>query len=347
LFVDIGSPDHLAVRRQATVPRRWIAVVTRRNVWAVKAIVVDTPGGPEEMHLREVPDPETGPGEVLLSVTAAGINRADLLQRRGLYNPPAGASTILGLEVSATLDGRDVCALLSGGGYAEQVAVPRAQVMPLPPGVDPVSAAGIPEVACTVYSNLAMTAQLQPGEWVLIHGGGSGIGTFAIQWARAIGAHVAVTAGSEWKLERCRELGAEVLLNYRDGDFIEEMEHRADVILDVVGAKYLATNIRALAPGGRLVIIGMQGGVKAELNLGALLDKRGTVIATSLRGRSLESKAAICEAVVRDVWPLYASGQIRPVVDRVLPLAQAAHAHAILTGSHHFGKLILDVAGAA
>lgn len=319
--------------------------MTRRNLGVVKAIVIDNPGGPEELHLREVPAPEPGPGEVLLNVTAAGVNRADLLQRRGLYNPPAGASDILGLEVSATLDGEDVCALLSGGGYAEQVAVPRSHVMPLPPGVDPVSAAGIPEVACTVYSNLAMTAHLQPEEWVLIHGGGSGIGTFAIQWARAMGAHVAVTAGSEWKLERCAELGAEVLLNYRDGDFIEEMEHRADVILDVVGAKYLATNIRALAPGGRLVIIGMQGGVKAELNLGALLDKRGTVIATSLRGRSEQSKAEICDAVVREVWPLYASGQIRPVVDRVLPLAQAAQAHEILTGSHHFGKLILDVAG--
>jgi putative PIG3 family NAD(P)H quinone oxidoreductase len=320
--------------------------VTRRNLITVKAIVVENPGGPEEMHLGEVPDPEPGPDEVLLSVTAAGVNRADLLQRQGLYNPPAGASNILGLEVSGTVDGQQVCALLSGGGYAQQVAVPARQVMPLPPGVDPVSAAGIPEVACTVYSNLAMTARVQPGEWVLIHGGGSGIGTFAIQWARAIGAHVAVTAGSEWKLERCRELGAEVLLNYRDGDFIDEMEHRADVILDVVGAKYLATNIRALAPGGRLVIIGMQGGVKAELNLGALLDKRGTVIASSLRGRSPESKAEICEAVVRDVWPLYASGQIRSVTDRVLPLAEAARAHEILTGSHHFGKLILDVAGA-
>ena len=320
--------------------------MTRRNLITVKAIVVENPGGPEEMHLGEVPDPEPGPDEVLLSVTAAGVNRADLLQRQGLYNPPAGASNILGLEVSGTVDGQQVCALLSGGGYAQRVAVPARQVMPLPPGVDPVSAAGIPEVACTVYSNLAMTARVQPGEWVLIHGGGSGIGTFAIQWARAIGAHVAVTAGSEWKLERCRELGAEVLLNYRDGDFIDEMEHRADVILDVVGAKYLATNIRALAPGGRLVIIGMQGGVKAELNLGALLDKRGTVIASSLRGRSPESTAEICEAVVRDVWPLYASGQIRTVTDRVLPLAEAAHAHEILTGSHHFGKLILDVAGA-
>ena len=306
----------------------------------MKAILVDSG---EQMRVAEVPAPAPGPGEVLLDVTAAGVNSADLLQRQGFYPPPPGASEILGLEVSGTLAGGPVCALLTGGGYAEQVAVPRGQVMPLPPGVDPIAAAGIPEVACTVYSNLAMTAHLQAGQWLLVHGGGSGIGTFAIQWARAIGAHVAVTAGSDEKLARCAGLGAEVLINYREQDFVEELSRPADVILDVVGAKYLERNVRALADGGRLVVIGLQGGVKAELNLGALLAKRGSVIATSLRSRPAEQKAAICEAVVRDVWPLYATGAITPVVDRVLPLADAAEAHRLLADSGHFGKVVLSV----
>ena len=301
--------------------------------------MVQSPGGPEQLQLRSVPDPLPGAGEVVLDVIAAGVNRADLLQRQGFYPPPPGASDILGLEVSGTLDGEPVCALLTGGGYAGRVAVPRGQVMPLPPGVDAVTAAAIPEVACTVYSNLA--AHLRPGQWLLIHGGGSGIGTFAIQWARAIGAHVAVTAGSEEKLQRCADLGAEVLINYREQDFVEALPQPADVILDVVGAKYLERNVRALADGGTLVVIGLQGGVKAELNLGALLTKRGTIIATSLRSRPAEQKAAICEAVVREVWPLYASGAIRPVVDRVLPLADAAEAHRLLADSGHFGKVLL------
>lgn len=317
--------------------------MTRRSLGVVKAIVIDEPGGPEQLRIADVPDPVPGPGDVLVEVAAAGVNRADLLQRQGFYPPPPGASDILGLEVSGTLDGEPVCALLAGGGYAQRVAVPRGQIMPLPPGVDLVTAGGIPEVACTVYSNLAMAARLQPGEWLLIHGGGSGIGTFAIQWAQAVGAHVAVTAGSAEKLAQCAELGAEVLINYREQDFVEALPQPADVILDVVGAKYLDRNVRALADGGRLVVIGLQGGVKAELNLGALLAKRGSVIATSLRSRSDEQKAAICAAVVRDVWPMYASGAIRPVVDRVLPLADAAEAHRLLADSGNFGKVVLAI----
>ncbi len=305
----------------------------------MKAIVVTA----EEMTLAEVADSLPGPGEVLVEVAAAGVNRADLLQRQGFYPPPPGVSDILGLEVSGYLDGQPVCALLAGGGYAQKVAVPRGQVMPLPPGLDVVTAAAIPEVACTVYSNLAMTAHLQPGEWVLIHGGGSGIGTFAIQWARAIGARVAVTAGSDEKLARCAELGAEVLINYREQDFVEALPRPVDVILDVVGAKYLERNVSALADGGRLVVIGLQGGVKAELNLGSLLSRRGCVIATSLRTRSDVQKAQICSAVVRDVWPLYDAGAIKPVVDRVLPLAQAEAAHRLLADSGHFGKVLLEV----
>ena len=276
-----------------------------------------------------------------MDVAAAGVNRADLLQRQGFYPPPPGASDILGLEVSGYLDGQPVCALLSGGGYAERVVVPRGQVMPLPPGVDLVTAGGIPEVACTVYSNLAMTARLQPGERLLIHGGGSGIGTFAIQWARALGAEVAVTAGSDEKLQRCAQLGAQTLINYREQDFVEAGPF--DVILDVVGAKYLQRNVAALADGGRLVVIGLQGGVQAELNLAALLAKRGSIMATSLRSRPDSQKADICAEVVEHVWPLYASGQIVPVVDRELPLTQAPAAHELLAGSGHFGKVILQV----
>jgi putative PIG3 family NAD(P)H quinone oxidoreductase len=307
----------------------------------VKAITLAAFGGPENLQLTDVPDPVPGPDDVLVEVVAAGVNRADLLQRQGFYPPPPGASEILGLEVSGYLDGQPVCALLSGGGYAELVSVPRGQVMPLPPGVELVTAAGIPEVACTVYSNLAMTAVLRAGERLLIHGGGSGIGTFAIQWARAIGAEVAVTAGSEEKLRRCAELGAQTLINYREQDFVESGPF--DVILDVVGAKYLQRNVNALAGGGRLVVIGLQGGVSADLNLSALLGKRGSIIATSLRSRPDDQKAAICEAVVENVWPLYATGEIKPVVDRELPLTQAPAAHQLLAGSGHFGKVILQV----
>ena len=295
------------------------------------------------MTVAEVPPPLPADDEVLVQVAAAGVNRADLLQRQGFYPPPPGASEILGLEVSGHADGQPVCALLSGGGYAEQVAVPRGQVMPAPPGVDLVDAAGIPEVACTVYSNLAMVAGLRPGEWLLIHGGGSGIGTFAIQWARAIGAHVAVTAGSSEKLARCAELGAEVLINYREQDFVEALPQPVDVILDVMGAKYLDANVRALARRGRLVVIGLQGGVTADLNLGLLLGKSASVTATALRSRPAPEKAAICAEVVANVWPLYASGAIRPVIDRVLPLAQAAEAHKALADSAHVGKVLLEV----
>jgi putative PIG3 family NAD(P)H quinone oxidoreductase len=295
------------------------------------------------LTVGEAPAPQPGPGEAVIDVAAAGVNRADLLQRQGFYPPPPGASDILGLEVSGLLDGEPVCALLAGGGYAAQVAVPRGQVMPLPPGMDLIEAAAVPEVACTVYSNLAMTAGLQPGEWLLVHGGGSGIGTFAIQWARAIGAHVAVTAGSDEKLARCAELGAEVLINYREQDFVEALQQPVDVILDVMGAKYLDRNVRALADGGRLVVIGLQGGIKAELNLGVLLGKRGSVHATSLRSRSVEQKARICAEVVEHVWPLYGSGAIRPVVDRVLPLEEADEAHRVLAESSHVGKVLLTL----
>lgn len=333
----------------------------RTSVDAMKAILCTRPGGPEVLNLGDSPVPEISSTEVLLRVEAAGVNRADLLQRQGLYPPPPGSSEILGLECSGQVvrigsdvtrwaPGDDVCALLTGGGYAEFVAVPAAQVMPVPEGLDLVAAAGLPEVACTVYSNLAMAAGLAAGEWLLIHGGGSGIGTFAIQWAKAIGANVVVTAGSAAKLRRCRELGADAGINYREEDFpaaVRELtgNHGADVILDIIGAQYLEANVRALARQGRLVVIGLQGGTRAELDLGRLLSKAGTIRATSLRARPAAEKALICADVVDHVWPMVADGRIEVVVDRAVDLSSAAAAHAAVAAGDHVGKVLLTVAG--
>jgi putative PIG3 family NAD(P)H quinone oxidoreductase len=323
------------------------------------AITIPEPGGPEALVWAEVPDPEPGEGEVLLDVAAAGVNRADLLQRQGHYDPPPGTSPYPGLEcagrvaavgpgVSGWAVGDEVCALLAGGGYAEKVAVPSGQLLPVPKGVDLVTAAGLPEATCTVWSNVFMVAHLRPGETLLVHGGSSGIGTMAIQLARAVGARVAVTAGSAEKLERCAELGADILVNYREQDFVHELRdatdgHGADVILDIVGAKYLGDNVRALAVNGRLAVIGLQGGVKGELNLAALLSKRAAVTATSLRRRPASEKASIVAAVREHVWPLLDDGRVRPVLDRTLPVADAARAHRVLEESGHVGKVILTV----
>ncbi|KAB8158352.1 zinc-binding dehydrogenase [Streptomyces sp. 3MP-14] len=324
----------------------------------MRAVTIPEPGGPEALVWSEVPDPEAGAGEVLVEVASSGVNRADVLQRQGFYDPPPGASPYPGLEcagrvvalgpgVSGWRVGDEVCALLAGGGYAELVAVPAGQLLPVPGGVGLVAAGGLPEVACTVWSNVFGAAGLRAGETLLVHGGASGIGTFAIQLARALGARVAVTAGSAEKLERCRELGAEVLVNYREDDFVEALGRigGADVILDIVGARYLARNIAALAPGGRLVVIGFQGGMKAELNLGALLAKRASVTATSLRARPAEEKAAIVAEVRERVWPLLAEGRVRPVIDRLLPLPEAALAHEVLEAGGHVGKVLLTATG--
>ena len=323
----------------------------------MKAITIPTPGDADALILSEVPTPEIAANETLVQVAAAGVNRADLMQRQGFYPPPRGSSTYPGLEVSGTISalgsdvngwavGDRVCALLSGGGYAEQVAVPAAQLLPVPNGVSLVEAAALPEVSCTVWSNVFMTANLQPGQTILIHGGSSGIGTMAIQLAVAVGARVAVTAGTAYKLEACRALGAEILVNYHEQDFVEVLAeatqgHGADVILDNIGAKYLARNVSALAVNGRLVIIGLQGGVKAELNINALLRKSAAVIATSLRGRPAAEKAAIVAAVREHVWPLIESGTVRPVVHGTFPLARAADAHRELEASTHIGKILL------
>jgi putative PIG3 family NAD(P)H quinone oxidoreductase len=298
-------------------------------------------------------------GEVLVRVAASAVNRADLLQRQGLYPPPRGASLFPGLECSGTVaalgDGvegwavGDTCtALLSGGGYAELVAVPAGQLMPVPDGVDLVTAAALPEVACTVWSNIVMDAALRAGEVLLVHGGAGGIGTFAIQAGVALGARVAVTAGSAEKLERCRELGAEILVSYRDDDFVETVKSAtdgrgADVVLDNMGAKYLGRNVRVLATNGRIQVIGMQGGTAGELDLGLLMSKRGQVRATTLRARPVVEKAEICARTAAEAWPLVGSGVIRPVVDRVLPMSEAAEAHRVVTDGEHVGKVLLAV----
>jgi len=323
----------------------------------MRAVVVTEPGGPEVLAWQEVPDPVAAAGEVLVAVTATGVNRADLLQRQGHYEPPLGASPYPGLECSGRVAalgdgvegwsvGDEVCALLSGGGYAEQVAVPAGQLLPVPDSVDLVTAAALPEVACTVWSNVFMLAGLRPGETLLVHGGSSGVGTMAIQLGRVLGARVAVTAGSAAKLERCRELGAEILVNYREQDFVEQVlaatgGRGADVVLDNMGAKYLGRNLEALATNGRLAVIGMQGGTRAELDLGLLMRKRGAVLSTSLRARPGAEKAAIVASTREHVWPLVAAGEVRPVVDRVLPMAQAAEAHRVVEAGEHVGKVLL------
>jgi hypothetical protein len=321
------------------------------------AIAITEFGAPEVLVWTEAPDPAPASEEVVIRVTASAVNRADLLQRQGFYEPPPGSSPYLGLECSGVIAqvgsevtgwtiGDECCALLSGGGYAELVAVPAGQVMPLPGGIDVATAAALPEVACTVWSNLIDTARLSAGETVLIHGGGSGIGTFAIQFARAYGARVAVTAGSAEKLQACAALGADILINYREQDFVEAIRaatdgRGADVILDNMGAEYLARNIAALASNGRIAVIGLQGGVKAELDLGKLMAARGSVAATSLRARPTADKARICSAVVENVWPLVATGAIKPIIDRSIPMSDAAEAHRVVAASDHIGKVLL------
>ncbi|RCG29024.1 NAD(P)H-quinone oxidoreductase [Sphaerisporangium album] len=316
----------------------------------MRAILVSEPGGPEVLQWREVPDPRPGPGEVLIDVTAAGLNRADLMQRQGIYPPPPGASEILGMECSGVITevgedvegfspGDEVCALLAGGGYAEKVAVPWEQVLRVPEGVSTRDAAVLPEVACTVWSNVFMTARLRRGETLLVHGGASGIGTFAIQLAKALGSRVVVTAGTAEKAARCVELGADEAINYREEDFAEKV--RADVVLDIMGAKYLEKNVSVLNTGGRLVVIGLQGGTKGELNLGALLGKRGSIHATALRGRPVAEKGAIVRGVDQNVWPLVGAGAVRPVVHATVPMAEAARAHQMLESGEHIGKVLL------
>jgi putative PIG3 family NAD(P)H quinone oxidoreductase len=320
------------------------------------AVTITEPGGPEALAWSEVPDPVPAAGEVLIDVHASAVNRADLLQRAGHYPPPAGAPPYPGLECSGVITavgpgvtglapGDEVAALLAGGGYAERVAVPAGQVLPAPLGVDLVDAAALPEVACTVWSNVVDLAGLRAGETLLVHGGGSGIGTFAIQLATALGAHVITTARAA-KHAALKELGTQRVVDYQTEDFVAATRQStggrgADVILDIMGASYLARNLAALAPDGRLAIIGLQGGRKAELDLGALLAARGTISATTLRARPPAEKARIVRGVREQVWPLVESGAIRPVIDRRFPMARAADAHRLVEASDHVGKVLL------
>lgn len=333
----------------------------------MRAIVVDEPGGPDVLDWREVADPEPGPGEALVEVVATAVNRADLMQRRGHYPPPAGSSPYPGLECSGRIVGfgpdpagqdaastggwaigDEVCALLSGGGYAERVTVPLGQLLPVPRGVSLPEAAALPEVACTVWANVFMVGGLRSGESFLVHGGGSGIGTFAIQLATAWGARVLTTAGSAQKLDQCRELGADVGINYRNEDFLVRVREETDgagvdVILDIMGGSYLEHNVRSLAVGGRLTIIGLMGGRTAEVDLGRMLVRRLSIHATTLRSRPVEEKARIVDGVRTHVWPLVESAVVRPIVHSQLSLAEAATAHRVVESSEHVGKVLLQV----
>jgi putative PIG3 family NAD(P)H quinone oxidoreductase len=320
------------------------------------AITLTEFGSPDVMQWTEVPDPRPAPGQVVVDVAATAVNRADLMQRQGKYPPPPGASEILGLECSGVISelgegvhdwkvGDRVCALLAGGGYAEKVAVPAVQLFPIPEGLDLHAAAALPEVASTVWSNLVQFGGMRSGHTVLIHGGGSGIGTHAIQVAKALGATVAVTAGSRTKLDFCASLGADILIDYKNQDFVEELPDGADLILDNMGAKYLERNVNALAKDGKLITIGMQGGIKGELNFGALLAKRGTIHAAGLRGRpetGPSSKADIVTDMTERLWPMIEEGRVAPIVHAELPITEAAEGHRLLDADA-IGKVILRV----
>ncbi len=314
-------------------------------------------GGPETLVWDKVADPRPEPGEVIIDITATAVNRADLLQREGNYPPPPGATDILGLECSGTIVsvgaaltmdriGERVTALLNGGGYAQKVAVPLGQVMSVPEGVSLLDAGALPEVACTVWSNLTKVLQLREGNTILIHGGGGGIGTFAIQVAKALGAKVAVTAGSQEKLNTCASLGADLLINYKDQDFVDVIRDTwggTDTILDNMGASYLARNVEALKRNGHLAIIGMQGGTKVDFQIDQLLRKNATITATSLRGRPESEKAKICREVEKIVWPWITDGTVKQVIDRVVPIGQAGEAQKLLEAGEATGKIVLQV----
>lgn len=323
----------------------------------MKAVVITTPGDPEVLRLQEVEDPKLEDGHVLVRVAATALNRADTLQRRGMYPPPKGASEYPGLECSGTIEavgkgvsrwkvGDQVCALLAGGGYAEKVAVPAGQVLPVPAGISLKDAASFPEVACTVWSTVFMMSHLSAGETFLIHGGSSGIGTFAIQIAKYYGARVFVTAGSEEKLAACKDLGADVCINYKTEDFVARVKEETagkgvDVILDCVGASYFQRNLDSLNLDGRLFIIGTQSGAVTQVDLRSILARRLTVQAAGLRTRSPENKDAIVDEVEKKVWPAIEQGKVKPVVYKYLPLAEAAEGHRLMESSKHVGKILL------
>jgi putative PIG3 family NAD(P)H quinone oxidoreductase len=322
----------------------------------MRAIIISSPGSPGVLRVEERPTPPVGETDVLVRVEAAGVNRPDIMQRLGKYAPPPGASDILGLEVAGTIEragpgvvrwqaGDRVCALVAGGGYADHCVVPEPQCLPIPSGLDRIHAAAIPETYFTVWANLFQRAALRDGERMLVHGGTSGIGTTAIQLARAFGARAFATAGSDEKCAACERLGAHAI-NYRTTDFVEAIreltdEHGVDVILDIIGGDYLARNIDCLAKHGRLVQIGLQGGAKAEINLSALMHRRATLTGSTLRPRSVEEKGAIARDLESHVWPLLAAGTVKPLVHSVFPLERAADAHRALESGAIIGKVVL------
>lgn len=325
------------------------------------AIIQTDTTDPTALTWQQTDLPHINDREALVELHYAGLNRADTLQAQGHYPPPKGCTDIIGLEASGVIteangatkpdgtpwnNGDEVAVLLSGGGYAQYAAVPHGQLLPVPEGYNLAEAASIVEVACTVWSNIMMTAHVEADDLVLFHGGGGGIGIFGIQLAKALGARVAVTAGSAEKLEVCRKYGADILINYKEDDFAEVLkgEGGADVILDIIGAKYLDANVSALAKDGHMVIIGMQGGVKGELNIGKLLAKRGSISATGLRYRDAEDKARIVRATIENVWPLLADDTITHHIDRVVPIADAAAAHKALLAGDVTGKVVFEIA---
>ncbi|MHA2787801.1 NAD(P)H-quinone oxidoreductase [Corynebacterium sp. S7] len=318
----------------------------------MKAIIQTDPDNPRALELQETETPQLQPGEVLVKVAAAGVNHADLVQAKGNYPAPQGASEIIGLECAGTIVdtgdtgrtvGEEVGCLLAGGGYAEYVAVPECQLMRVPAGFTLTDTASIVEVATTVWSNLGMLADLKKGQRVLIHGGGGGIGSFAIQMCKALGAEVAVTAGSQEKLDHCKALGADILINYKEESFVDKLKGSCNAILDIIGGPYLEDNVRCLAMDGKLIVIAVQGGAKGTLPLGRMMPRRQSVHATTLRARPLDQKAEICASTVENVWPLIESGKIVTTIDRTLPLADAAKAHELLETGAVTGKLVLEV----
>ena len=323
-------------------------------------IEITEPGGPEKLVPGRRPVPRPAPGEVLIKIATAGVNRPDCLQRQGGYPPPPGASDIPGLEVAGTVValgegverwrvGDEVCALLTGGGYAEYCTAPALQCLPIPAGLTSQQAAALPETFFTVWSNVFDRARLQPGETLLVHGGTSGIGTTAIQLAKALGSRVFVTVGGAEKMQPCLDLGAERAIDYRAEDFVQVTKELTDnrgvdVILDMVGGDYVQRDLSALAVEGRLVFIAFLRGAKMELNLASVMMKRLTITGSTLRARPVEHKAPIAASLEKTVWPLLASGAVRPIIDRVFPLAEAAAAHALMESNRHIGKLLLQVA---
>ncbi len=327
----------------------------------MRAIEITRFGAPDVLVECQRPEPQPGPGELLIEVSASGINRPDVLQRKGAYAPPPGASDLPGLEVAGTVVGGTaaelaaaglqlgdrVCALVAGGGYAQRCAAPIAQCLPVPAGLTDIEAASLPETCFTVWSNVFDRGRLQPGESLLVQGGASGIGVTAIQIASALGSRVLVTAGSDDKVAACVALGAEAGINYRTQDFVAEVKRLtngrgADVILDMVAGDYVGRELQCLADDGRLVIIAVQGGVKSEINAGEVLRRRLTISGSTLRPRPVAFKAAIAQSLQRHVWPLLASGRIRPVIHTVFPAARAAQAHALMESGGHIGKIVLD-----